>query len=121
LSKSKTLDQTYLYHSEHWRGAASYVALTRHREHTKVFVARETAADINQLAKQMERSDERRAASQFHYERGIERSLGEGRNREAARGVRRRRLSDLFLEPQRPSPGAGIARERERDRGGLER
>ena len=34
-----TLDQTYLYHSEHWRSAPSYVALTRHREETSLFVA----------------------------------------------------------------------------------
>jgi ATP-dependent exoDNAse (exonuclease V) alpha subunit len=105
--QGKTLDQTYLYHSNHWHGAASYVALTRHREHTKVFVARETAADINQLAKQMARSDERRAASQFHYERGIERSRGENRTageQEAARAAERRRARDLFLEPQRPGP-----------------
>ena len=118
--QGKTLDQTYLYHSEHWRGAASYVALTRHREHTKVFVARETAADINQLAKQMARSDERRAASQFHYERGVER--GESRNTagEHDRAAERRRVRDLFLEPQRPGPDIGTGPERKRDRG-LER
>jgi ATP-dependent exoDNAse (exonuclease V) alpha subunit len=32
--QGRTLDQTYLYHSEHWRSAASYVALTRHRRKT---------------------------------------------------------------------------------------
>ena len=31
-AQGRTLDQTYLYHSEHWRSAASYVALTRHRD-----------------------------------------------------------------------------------------
>ena len=30
--QGRTLDETYLYHSEHWRSAASYVALTRHRD-----------------------------------------------------------------------------------------
>jgi ATP-dependent exoDNAse (exonuclease V) alpha subunit len=30
--QGRTLDQTYLYHSEHWRNATSYVALTRLRE-----------------------------------------------------------------------------------------
>jgi hypothetical protein len=29
---ARTLDHTYLYHSEHWRNATSYVALTRLRE-----------------------------------------------------------------------------------------
>lgn len=63
--QGRTLDQTYLYHSRHWRRAASYVALTRHREHTAVFVARETARDRDELTRQMARTDDRRAASQF--------------------------------------------------------
>jgi ATP-dependent exoDNAse (exonuclease V) alpha subunit len=60
-----TLDQTYLYHSEHWRSAPSYVALTRHREETSLFVARNTAEDLKTLAKQMARQEEKRAASAF--------------------------------------------------------
>ena len=64
--QGRTLDQTYLYHSEHWRSAASYVALTRHREKAELFVARNTAADLKQLARQMARTDERRAASMFY-------------------------------------------------------
>ena len=62
-----TIDQTYLYHTEHWRSAASYVALSRHREKVQLFVARETARDLNQLARQMARLEERRAASQFFH------------------------------------------------------
>ena len=65
--QGRTLDETYLYHSEHWRSAASYVALTRHRDATHLFVARNTAADLTQLARQMARVDDRRAASQFHH------------------------------------------------------
>src|ERR1019366_2637801 len=65
--QGRTLDQTYLYHSEHWRSAASYVALSRHREKTELFVAREVASDLKQLARQMARLDERRAASQFFH------------------------------------------------------
>jgi Ti-type conjugative transfer relaxase TraA len=64
--QGRTLDQTYLYHSEHWRSAASYVALTRHRDKAELFVARETAEDVKQLARQMARVDDRRAASHFH-------------------------------------------------------
>ena len=64
--QGRTLDQTYLYHSEHWRSAASYVALTRHRDNTELFVARDTAEDLKQLSRQMARVDERRAASHFH-------------------------------------------------------
>ena len=62
-----TLDQTYLYHSEHWRSAASYVSLTRHRDKAELFVARNTAPDVKQLARQMARTDDRRAASMFHH------------------------------------------------------
>jgi ATP-dependent exoDNAse (exonuclease V) alpha subunit len=64
--QGKTLDQTYLYYSEHWRSAASYTALTRHREKTELFVARNTAKDLETLARQMARTDERRAASMFY-------------------------------------------------------
>jgi AAA domain/Relaxase/Mobilisation nuclease domain len=71
-AQGKTLDQTYLYHSEHWRRAASYVALTRHREQTALFVARNTAKDIRKLARQMSRTDERRAASMFYHAAQIE-------------------------------------------------
>jgi hypothetical protein len=60
--QGKTLDHTYLYHTEHWRAAASYVALTRQRESAQVFVARETARDATQLARQMARG-EMKAAS----------------------------------------------------------
>lgn len=63
--QGRTLDQTYLYHSEHWRSAASYVALTRHRDKTALFVATNTAADLKILARQIARVDERRAASHF--------------------------------------------------------
>jgi hypothetical protein len=69
--QGRTLDQTYLYHSEHWRSAASYVALTRHRDKAELFVARNTARDVNQLARQMGRTDERRAASMFHHRQEI--------------------------------------------------
>src|SRR3984885_11166410 len=64
--QGRTLDQTYLYHSEHWRSAASYVALTRHRDKAELFVATNTARDVTELARQMARVDNRRAASQFY-------------------------------------------------------
>jgi hypothetical protein len=48
---SKTLDQTYLYHSRHWGSAASYVALTRHRESASLFVGRDTAGNLDELAR----------------------------------------------------------------------
>ena len=63
--QGRTLDATYLYHSAHWRSASSYVGLTRHRENVSLFVATETARDLGQLARQMARVDDCRAASQF--------------------------------------------------------
>jgi Ti-type conjugative transfer relaxase TraA len=60
--QGKTLDRTYLYHTEHWRAAASYVALTRQRDSAQVFVARETARDAGQLARQMARGEVRAAS-----------------------------------------------------------
>jgi Ti-type conjugative transfer relaxase TraA len=60
-----TVDQSYLYHSEHWKAAASYVAVTRHRDSVALFVARNTAKDLKELARQMARSEEKRAASMF--------------------------------------------------------
>jgi hypothetical protein len=60
--QGKTLDHTYLYHSHHWRQASSYVALTRQRESAQIFVATETARDIDQLARQMSRGEVRSAS-----------------------------------------------------------
>ena len=70
--QGRTIDQTYLYHSQHWRNATSYVALTRHRENVTLFVATETASDLGRLARQMARVDDRRAASQFHAQENPE-------------------------------------------------
>jgi hypothetical protein len=81
--QGRTLDQTYLYHSEHWRSAASYVALTRHRDKAEVFVARNTAPNLTQLAYQMARVDNRKAASHF-YQSGEDNS-GEAVSQGAAR------------------------------------
>ena len=68
-----TVDQSYLYHSEHWRASASYVGMTRHREKAELFAATNTAADIDELARQMSRLDEgkRYAASHFHHRQHI--------------------------------------------------
>ena len=76
-SQGRTLDQTYLYHSEHWRSASSYVALTRHRADVALFAATETARDLGQLARQMARVDDCRAASQFYAASAA--GAGEGR------------------------------------------
>src|SRR4051812_15373760 len=60
--QGKTLDETYLLHTHHWRQASSYVALTRQREKAEVFVATETARDVRELARQMRRSEVKSAS-----------------------------------------------------------
>ena len=60
--QGRTLDRTYLYHSRHWTSAPSYVALTRQRKSAEMFVARETAQNIGQLAQQMAQNDIRHAS-----------------------------------------------------------
>ena len=64
--QGSTLDQVYLLHSEHWRSAPAYVALTRHKDKTELFVARNTAKDLKELAQQVARQEEKRAASAFY-------------------------------------------------------
>ena len=81
-----TLDQTYLYHSQHWRSATSYVALTRHRENVSLYVATETARDLGQLARQMARVDDCRAASQFHAADNLEPAAPDEPRRAAGAG-----------------------------------
>lgn len=63
--QGRTLDDTYLLHSHHWRSNAAYVALTRHSDNVSLFVAKDTARDLRQLARQMARQDDTRAASQL--------------------------------------------------------
>jgi hypothetical protein len=40
--QGRTLDQSYVCHSSLWRGSASYVALTRHRDQVHIFASEET-------------------------------------------------------------------------------
>src|SRR5271166_4916697 len=60
--QGKTLDHTYLLHTHHWRAAASYVALTRQRHSAQVFVARETARNVQQQVRVVERGEVRAAS-----------------------------------------------------------
>lgn len=64
-SQGRTLDETYLLHSKFWRQESTYVALTRQKHAANVFVAREVAADIEELVRQVSRSDDRRAAATY--------------------------------------------------------
>ena len=63
--QGKTLDQTYLLHSRHWRDASSYVAMTRARGETRVYVATDQARDLDDLAHQMGRQQNRGSSLRF--------------------------------------------------------
>lgn len=53
--QGKTLEKSYVLHTDHWRDASSYVAMTRARGETELFVARSQARDLDSLAAQMGR------------------------------------------------------------------
>ncbi|MBX4967861.1 AAA family ATPase [Rhizobium binae] len=77
--QGKTLDQTYLLHTDHWRANISYVALTRHRDRTGLFVASELEPGrerLCSLAENIGRIDDRRPASKFLVD--IDRTLING-------------------------------------------
>ena len=63
--QGRTLDEAYVAHSAQWRSAASYVALTRHREAVHIFAARETVKGLDDMAKGMARTDNKRAATAY--------------------------------------------------------
>ena len=63
-----TLDQTYLYHTDHWRSASSYVALTRHRDKAEIFVATNTLNTRQQAEPWMMAKGGEPALGQEHYD-----------------------------------------------------
>jgi ATP-dependent exoDNAse (exonuclease V) alpha subunit len=63
--QGKTLDQAYLLHTYHWRDSASYVAMTRSRSETRIYVGRDQAADLERLGEQMSRQQNRGASLRF--------------------------------------------------------
>ena len=115
-AQGRTLDQTYLYHSEHWRSASSYVALTRHRDKTALFVARNTAPDLKQLSRQMARVDERRAASHFHTEDRATAPVRPLTPQEVAARFNDTRLQARFEREQQNSQQTKMRREEEQVR-----
>lgn len=57
--QGKTLDAAYVLHTHHWRDASAYVALTRARGETRVFVARSEARTLAELVAQVSRQAHR--------------------------------------------------------------
>jgi Ti-type conjugative transfer relaxase TraA len=110
--QGRTIDQTYLYHSEHWRSAASYVALSRHREKAELFVARTTAANLGQLARQMGRIEERRAASHFYPCSEVTLPVDPARSISPSADAIRDGFAAAASETTFPSPGQNGGRHR---------
>ena len=73
--QGKTLDQTYLLHTHHWRDAASYVAMTRAKGQTEVFVGRDQASGLPALAEQMSRQSDRGATLRYVTHQDMAREL----------------------------------------------
>jgi hypothetical protein len=107
--QGRTLDQTYVFHSHYWREASSYVALTRHRESVAIFVAHDTAADLDRLARQMGRDEIKRAALSFVV--SDERERGQAGDDAGARQPRTRsqdqREPQLVRTPRKNKPPSG--------------
>lgn len=97
--QGKTLDRTYLYHTNHWKASPSYVALTRQRKSAQIFVARETAPTLEELARQMRRDDHSFASLEWDTaeERNLD-TLAEGRARFEERRSQFQRGKQRFLE-----------------------
>jgi ATP-dependent exoDNAse (exonuclease V) alpha subunit len=68
-SQGRTIDQTYTRFAPHMGSASSYVALSRHRDRTRLYVAREHASNLTELAAKMSRSEEKRAAGSYLIDR----------------------------------------------------
>jgi len=95
--------------------------LTRHRDKAEVFVARNTAPNLKELARQMARVDNRKAASHF-YQSGDDNS-GETVSQSAAPAGPGRAGSEpnslqADLEAARRSAEEDVVKKRHRDRGG---
>jgi ATP-dependent exoDNAse (exonuclease V) alpha subunit len=107
--QGRTLDTPYVCHSSQWRRSAAYVALTRHRESVQIFAARETVADLDAMAKGLQRTENKRAATAYEMDPtsalrmefdGTARAATSTQRQapESSRGLSR---SEAFLEAER--------------------
>lgn len=112
--QGRTLDRTYVYHTHHWRSAASYVALTRQRESAQIFVATETARDARDLARQMARGEVKAASvAWLTAEEAVAAEIAREAERAAAAKEKQRREEEVAAATAK-SVAAEIAREAER-------
>lgn len=65
--QGKTLDETYLLHSDNWRASSGYVALSRHRESVKLFAAEKAEAWIMAEGGAAALTDKQRSGAEMSY------------------------------------------------------
>ncbi|MGD9658491.1 MAG: MobQ family relaxase [Methylocystis sp.] len=65
--QGKTLDETYLFHSDNWRASSGYVALSRHRESVKLFAAEKAEAWIMAEGGAAALTEKQRAGAERSY------------------------------------------------------
>lgn len=73
--QGKTLDAAYVLHTRHWRDASAYVALTRSRGATQMFVARSEARVFDELVAQVSRQAHRGSSLGYVTAAELQRSL----------------------------------------------
>jgi len=98
--QGRTLDEVYLYHTRHWKAAASYVALTRHRDDVKLFVSTELTRDTADLARQLAQHDDRRASLAYATKEEAQEQRRDQQQRTAAE------MAAPKAEPIRATDGA---------------
>ena len=73
--QGKALDAAYVLHTRHWRDASAYVALTRSRGTTQMFVARSEARAFDELVAQVSRQAHRGSSLGYLTAAELQRSL----------------------------------------------
>ena len=104
-----TTDEAALLHTFHWKEAAAYVALTRHRDTVKVFTSVEVAEDNAELARQLGRYEERRASLAFATQEEIREATAEAVTSRKAEQERERIEAAVKQEPERSAEDAATA------------
>lgn len=112
-SQGKTLDETLVLHSKHFRAESIYVALSRQTKTCTLHVGRDVAADREDLVRQCARSDDRRAATSYCQKeeaeaiRAAREAAGERGADPADRRIEARFSADMVAEYIRARTAAG--------------
>src|SRR5882762_1699533 len=67
-SQGSTIDKTYMVHNPIATAPTNYVALTRHRDKTKLYVTREETASFDDLAAQLKHGSDKTSAHAYYLD-----------------------------------------------------